>query len=163
MDILNIINAIIVGIGIPTIICAFVHIGRKLQILDTLDANFKDIQTDCKSFSKDIILLKREVFGSGFSPLKLKDKYKKVLLESDIDEQIKTKEQAIIDLIQNKNPPTPLDSQTIIDDNIEEIMSWLNLTNLKNKMYEAGLSAGGEKYLITLYLYEIIIPKLTFK
>ncbi len=35
-DILNTINAYIVGIGIPTIICVALYVGKKLQVLDDL-------------------------------------------------------------------------------------------------------------------------------
>ena len=37
MDFLKIMNAIIVSIGFPAIIVAAIYIGRKLQILESLD------------------------------------------------------------------------------------------------------------------------------
>lgn len=102
-------------------------------------------------------------FSESQSPLKLKEKYKEVVLKSDIDEQIEKQKQKIVDLIQSKNPPTRLDAQNIIQENIDEIISWFDLTDLKNKMYEGGMSYGTEKALFTVYLYEIIIPLLKFE
>lgn len=44
MDALNLINAVVILIGIPTMLGAFIYIGRKLQILDTLSKDVDNIK-----------------------------------------------------------------------------------------------------------------------
>lgn len=44
MDILTIVNGMVVIFGIPTIIGACIYIGRKLQILDSVDSLMKNIK-----------------------------------------------------------------------------------------------------------------------
>lgn len=51
MNLLEIINTVIVVVGVPTILAASIFIGRKLQILDILEASIKN---EIKPELKDI-------------------------------------------------------------------------------------------------------------
>jgi len=134
-----------------------------------LQDDIKNIRDDIKglfkkitAYGEDIAVLKKILYGHGHSPLRLKDEYKKILMESNLDEQIINKKQEFICLIQSKKLSTKLDAQRIIDESIDEIIPLLDLENFKNKAYEAGLPVEAIKVIISLYLYEIIIPELKF-
>lgn len=176
MNLLNLVNAIVLIIGIPSVITACIYVGRKLQILDSLCIDFKEfkneIKSDLKDFKFDYSSAKEKVsilwdnrknnFGEAHSPMHLKAEFKKIITDSDLDEQIKLRENDIVKLIQTENPLTPLDAQRVIDDKSAEILKWFNLTDFKNKLYEAGQTGGAEQFIFIIYLYEIIIPKLKF-
>ena len=68
MDILNIVNTIVVVIGIPTIIGCCIYVGRKLQILDTLETTGEKVKHNIKVISD--FLTKNSILK--FDPSELK-------------------------------------------------------------------------------------------
>ena len=160
MNLLNLINAIILIIGVPSIITACICVGRKLQILDSLKEYIDKYDLPKISFRTDCLWKKS--FGESDSPLRLKTEYKKILESSNLDEQIKVKENELIQFVQNLKPFDELDAQTVIDQNINEIVKWFDLADFRKKVYDGGLSVETVPLLINLYLYEIIIPELKF-
>jgi ACR3 family arsenite efflux pump ArsB len=57
MSILEIVNSIIITVGIPVVIGAFIYIGRKLQILEDLDEILKHEIKPNLSDTKDRLLV----------------------------------------------------------------------------------------------------------
>jgi len=66
MNVLEVINVIIVGIGVPGIIVALIFIGRKLQILDDLQKTVDKLKVNLKVVSDHLIN------EAGFNPSELK-------------------------------------------------------------------------------------------
>ena len=49
MNALEIINAVVVVLGLPTLLAACLYVGRKLQILDTLEETIREeVRPDLK-------------------------------------------------------------------------------------------------------------------
>lgn len=134
--------------------------GKEKQDKNTCLATHKGLGQNIQALREDISFLKRLSIGDAKSPLKLKEKYKEVILSSDLPDQIKNKEEKIIDLVKRENPKTAFDAQKIIDCKIGDIMGWFDLTDYKNKLYQAGVPVGVEDGIIAIYLYELVIPKI---
>ena len=54
MNLLQIVNSIVVMIGLPTIIGACIYMGRKLQSLDVLQEDMKQVKADISDIKKDL-------------------------------------------------------------------------------------------------------------
>lgn len=82
---------IIVGVGIPAIMGAGVYIGRKLQMLDTVQGNVENIKGDCEKIwekinghGEDITGLKIHTnYGVSKSPTVPNEEGEKVLTDSN--------------------------------------------------------------------------------
>ena len=77
---------VIVTIGIPAIMGACVCIGKKLQILDTVQKDITEIKNDCENIwnksnnhGEDICSLKTSVYGKPGSPMIINEQGKKLL------------------------------------------------------------------------------------
>lgn len=158
----NIISRFLLG-DIPERI---VRIETKVDYIEKdigeLKKDNKDIKNKVSEMFPRVETLWKKNFSLVHSPLELNPQYKDILLKSNLNEQIERRKQDIIDLIQQENPPTPLDAQRIIDNKAKEIIEWFDLTDYKNKLYEAGQPTGSEEIIFIIYLYEIIIPELKF-
>ena len=74
MSLLQIINAIVVSIGVPVLLGAAILVGRKLQILDDLKTTVNKIKVNIKVVS-DFLTRNNTNFNpselQAYSPLKL--------------------------------------------------------------------------------------------
>lgn len=80
---------LITAVGIPTIIIWCISTGRKLQILDNLRDDVREIKNDIRNLwqsnssnLKDIAGLKVKVYGTPGSPMNPNDQGKKLLEDS---------------------------------------------------------------------------------
>ena len=64
MDVLQWVNAAVVAIGVPALVVALVHIGRKLQVLDDLKGTSDTIKHNLKAVT-DHLTRHDERFDSG--------------------------------------------------------------------------------------------------
>ncbi len=101
-------------------------------------------------------------FGTTHSPIRLKDEWKKPVEDSSIKQQIEQKLDQFVADIQSQNPPTPLDAQMYIDRKVKSWIATLDLNDFKTKLYEAGGTNIAIELVLSLYLQELIIPKLKF-
>jgi hypothetical protein len=51
MNYLNVVNAVVVSLGVPTIIGFAISLGKKLQVLENLDGTAKNIKHNMKVMS----------------------------------------------------------------------------------------------------------------
>lgn len=63
MNLLQIINSIVVMIGLPAIIGACVYVGRKLQTIDVLQEDMNEVKKDTSGIKKDISSMRKELDG----------------------------------------------------------------------------------------------------
>jgi hypothetical protein len=157
--------SIFVSLAIMLISIAWVlngKFGKIERALDEHTVDIKEIKNDNKQYAKDIATLQANVFAHSVSPIKLKDQYRQIIMNSDLVKQIDEKKSELIDIIQKEQPPTPLDAQEVIHKNILEIMKLFDLRDYKFKLYDGGVSTGAEDIILEIYLYEVIIPNLKF-
>jgi len=74
MSVLNIVNTIVVSLGLPTMVVAAIFVGRKLQILDDLQSTVNKIKSNIKVVS-DYLVKNNSTFSptelQAYSPIKL--------------------------------------------------------------------------------------------
>ncbi|OGH84363.1 MAG: hypothetical protein A2261_00650 [Candidatus Magasanikbacteria bacterium RIFOXYA2_FULL_44_8] len=120
----TIINAIIVSLGIPTIIGACIYIGRKLQTLDTLQQSFDKLQDSFYEDHDNIILMKAKVLGVSNSPYRPNETGIKLLSECGWGVFYSTIKKDILDKIEQEKPKTLYDV---------ERLAFRHLHNYKNE------------------------------
>ena len=103
-------------------------------------------------------------FGNAFSPIKLKDEYRRHIVEGKLDEQLKKDEvlNRLIAWLAAKNPETGLDAQNYIMDLVltTKINDYLSLKDFRKDIYEQGLTESAADAILALYLFEEVIPKV---
>jgi len=111
--ILNIINAVVVSLGIPTMVVACIYIGRKLQILDTLDESFKKLQDSFDEDHEHIILMKAKVLGVSNSPYQPNEVGRKLLEDSGWINIYPIIKKEVLDKIEKEKPKTLYDVERL--------------------------------------------------
>jgi hypothetical protein len=118
MNVLNIINGIVLIIGLPTIIGIAVKLGKKLQILETIDASFDGIKTNVTTICTFLATTHKNDFPSNIlktmSPYQIQSDGLKEIedsgLKAILDNPVNLKR--IFDLILDQKPTTKLDVET---------------------------------------------------
>lgn len=91
MPLIDEINRVIVSLGVPSIVGLGLYVGRKLQVLDTLDRTIKnEIKPDLKDVRERFAALEGRMAGytQSRSPISLTEKGQKLLNESGLKEYI---------------------------------------------------------------------------
>lgn len=99
MNVLSIINAVVVSIGIPTIVGVAIYIGKKLQILEDL----KGIRGKFDIVESRVSDLWADRLAPADSPRQLNERGNKILEESGIKKVIDEKKDDLLKLVQEKN------------------------------------------------------------
>jgi hypothetical protein len=112
MSILNIINATVISIGIPTIILAAIYIGRKLQILDSLNAATEKIKANVKVIG-DFLTRNNANFNvaelQAYSPLKLTQEGTKFIKDIGFEDVFSANKATFFKCIDSENPKLKYD------------------------------------------------------
>lgn len=161
MNILNIINAIVVGLGIPTIIIVAIYIGRKLQILDDLEPirkKFSVIESQVSDLWQDRI-------APAHSPRQLNDHGKSILEESGIKEIVNSKKETLLEIIKKKNINNPYDAEEAILSIMEDLPNYCPdvVAKIKTGAFNSGASINDVLFVGGIYLRNLIFPELGFK
>jgi len=119
MNLLQIINAVVVTLGLPTLIAACILIGRKFQIIDTLQkAIDDDIKPDLKDVRERFFTLEGRA-GALFqasSPVELLQKGKDALQQSGMKEYIDQHTRELLSQCDPKRSATAYEVQAHIFD-----------------------------------------------
>ena len=160
MDVLNIINAVVVSLGIPTIIGAAIYIGKKLQILDDLKA-VRDKFAVVESRVSDLWEAKLSFTSS---PRQLNEIGNRILTESGINTIIESKQNDLLRIVKEKNPSTAYDAERIILDTVMKIPElYPNLVNnLKEGAFRVGKDIDTLLFVGGLHLRNRIFETLGF-
>lgn len=143
----------------------------------TIRDNFATIENSFTTISNNFLIINNRLrtletgqFGASHSPLQLKPEYKKIILESGIDKEIdKEIKQKIIDLAKQWKVRTELDAQKIISmissglqgtKNTLVLRDQIDFSKIDKIAYEKGLTSSDVETIITLYLWEILIPEI---
>lgn len=107
MNAIEIINRIVVVVGLPTIIAAVLVMGRKLQILDSLNETAKTIKHNMTVISFFLTKHNKEFNSSelqAFSPLQLTDDGRRFIKAIGFDNVFIANKKAFLDFINNESP-----------------------------------------------------------
>lgn len=101
-------------------------------------------------------------YGQANSPISLKNVYKPIVIKSGLDENISVNSNKLVAWLKKQNPKTGLDAQDQIIKFVTtgEVEKYLDLTMYKQYLYEHGKTSHDADGILTVYLFEKIIPKL---
>ncbi len=106
MDLLQIINAIVIVIGVPTLVGAVVFVGRKLQVLDDLKITVDKMKSNLKVVCD--YLIGKEGFNHAelhaYSPLKLTDEGTRLIEEIGFDRAFRDNVADFFSFINDEHP-----------------------------------------------------------
>jgi len=161
MDLFNIINAIIVSVGIPTIIIGLIYIGRKLQVLDDLEPirkNFAVIESRVSDLWQDRV-------APAHSPRQLNERGELILKKSNIKEIVDDKREILLKIIREEGVTNPYDTE----ETILSVMANLSdhcpdiIAKLKTGAFNSGASIDDVLLVGGIYLRNLIFLELGFK
>lgn len=160
MDILNIINAIVVSLGVPAIICAAIYVGRKLQILDDL----KGVRDRFAIVESRVGDLWEDKLAPAHSPRQLNEHGRKVLEMSGIKTIIDTKKEKLLKLIKERNVKNPYDAEQVVLEIVRDLPQHCpeTIDELKNGAFKSGVGLDGVLFVGGIYLRDLIFPELGF-
>jgi len=103
-----------------------------------------------------------ELYSRPGSPMVLKEEFKEMIKSSGLADQISERLEELCNLVREENPETELDAQDVIARLVAGggITRYLDLKKFKQSLYAAGEPSSAVVPILTLYLSELIIPKL---
>jgi hypothetical protein len=161
MDLLNIVNAIIVSIGLPIILGAAIYIGKKLQILDDLKY-FRDKFPVVESRMND---LWADKVAPARSPRQLNERGETILRESGIRQIIDSKKEILLEKVKETNPQTAYDAEIAIMNTVAQLPTHCpdTIRQLKEGAFKAGTGIDTILYVGGIHLRDISFESLGFQ
>lgn len=103
-----------------------------------------------------------ELYGRPGSPMVLREEFKQIIKSSGLADQISGKLEEFCSLVKRGRPETELDAQDAIARLVAggEVTKYLDLKKFKQRLYAEGEPSSAVVPILTLYLSELIIPKL---
>ena len=173
MDYLTFINQIIVIVGVPTIIGACIYIGRKLQILDTLDNTLRtEITPDIKNVRERLItvetridVLWKDKYAPASSPRQLNEKGQEILDKSGIKTIIDEKREKLTEIVKALNPKNAYDAENAILITVADLPKHCPdiLDRLKDGAFKTGADIDTLSLVGSIYLRNLIFKELGFE
>lgn len=141
-----------------------------------IDRKFKPIKTAIESLNHCVLemqtLLRRNKkfdfkqsissFGQSLSPMVLKKELKPLIQKSGLAKQVNSKLSQLVKLLKNKKPKNGIDAQDKIDELVlsGEIKKYLDLNKYEEYLYQKGKTSVDAAGILTVYLYEVLIPEV---
>ncbi len=165
------IQGIITLIGIPTIVAALIYIGRKLQVLDTLEKTVETLgKTVDKMYERFIKVeervntLRKDEIAPARSPRQLNDIGIKILNESGIKDIIIEKKKELLAKVKEINPTNAYDAEQATLNVVADLPKHFPdvVPQLKDGAFRVG--QGIETVLLVggFYLRDLIFVELGF-
>lgn len=164
-------QSIITTIGIPAIILALLYIGRKLQVLDTVEKTVETVQNQLGHIFERFVKVEERVntlwkdeVAPANSPRQLNDAGKKILNESGIKEIIDTKKNDLLAKIKEVNPNNAYDAEQVTLDVVNGLQKHCPdiIPELKDGAYKTGQNIDTVLLVGGFYLRDIIFPELGY-
>ncbi len=112
MNALEVINSIVVLVGVPSVLGSVLYLGRKLQILDSLDDTTRTIKHNLTVVTNFLIKHNQEFDSSElqtFSPLQLTDVGKELIKHFDFENIFNVNKAEFFKFIDSENPKLKYD------------------------------------------------------
>ncbi len=157
------IQNIILSVGIPTIVLALIYIGRKLQILDTLEIDVKSIRDRFIVVEDRVRTLWKDEVAPAHSPRRLNERGNNILNGSGIKEIIEAKKVDFLTTLKEKDLKNPYDAEQCT----LQVVNDLKKDNaIVDKLKVGAFSVGADIDTVLLvgglYLRDLIFPDLGF-
>jgi hypothetical protein len=155
---------IILTIGIPSIIACLIYIGKKLQVLDTVEKQVSDIYERFIRVEERVNTMWGRNVATSNSPRQLNEYGKKVLKESGIKEIIDEKKDTLLPLVQAKGAKNAYDAEQAVLSVVEKLPEHCPdvVDRLKTGAFNAGATLDTVFLVGGLYLRDLIFPALGF-
>lgn len=104
-------------------------------------------------------------YGDANSPIVLKEELKPFITKTDINKQVLGKLDDLVGWLKKQNPNTGIDAQNMIIGLVtsKEIEKYLDLTKYKQYLYKKGKTSQDVDGILSVYLFEILIPKVVLE
>jgi hypothetical protein len=168
MTVLQWINTLVVGLGLPAVVAGLIFVGRKLEMIDGIRREVdENVRPDLKDVRERMASLegKTSSLFQSHSPIGLTKKGKKFLQESGLREFIdENKDELMRQCDSHKTMATPYDVQQMafaffddlaLPDEIE--------VKMKNVAFNHGVSLGELRRTGGIYFRDICLDALGFE
>ncbi len=170
--IFQVLNIIVVIVGIPLIVSLLMEMNKKLLLLDRLnDAISNDIQPAVKDLHMRLSVMeageaktfwKDEVAPAG-CPRQLNIRGKKILKDSGIKEIIDAKKYDLLIVVKNKHLTNPYDAEQSILSTVSELKhDPVIVEKLKTGAFNVGADIDTVLLVGGVYLRDLIFTELGF-
>lgn len=160
MTILN----VILAIGIPSIIAALIYIGRKLQILDSVEIKLESIYERFIKIEERVDNLWKDKIAPAHSPRQLNEYGNKILAESGIKEIIEEKKDQLLSIVKQLGISNAYDAEQAVLSTVEKLPEHCPdvIDRLKNGAYKTGATLDTVLLVGGIYLRNLIFPSIGF-
>lgn len=163
----NILNEIIVVVGVPTIIKVLIDVGKKLKTLEVIESDLKDnIKPDLKDVRERFFSLEGK-FSNTFanaSPIALLPKGKEILEKSRLKDYIdQNKDKFIGQCCKKDQVLTQYEIQEIAFKFFDQLDFGEFETKIKEISFNNGMSVETIKRIGGIYFRDILLEKHHFK
>lgn len=172
MNAVEIVNAVVVVVGVPTIITFLVGFGRKLELLDQLRSkieknivpDLKDIRERFGGVDSKVATLWQDRYAPQSSPRKLNELGQKVFETSGIKNIVDRKKKKLLEAVRAKGATNAYDAERRILEVMLELPTHCPdvIDELKNGAYKAGSDFDGVLFVGSIYLRDLIFDDLGF-
>lgn len=160
MNALNIINAVVVTLGLPTILGSAIYIGKKLQILEDL----KGIRGRFDIVESRVGDLWADRLAPARSPRQLNENGNRVLQESGIKKIVDEKKDYLLKIVKEKAATNAYDTELTIARVMAELPKHCPdiVEELKQGAFNVGADIDAVLYVGGIYLRNLIFKDLGF-
>jgi len=168
---IQIVDGLIILVGIPVIVNMFISIGKKLQVIDSLDDLVrKNIQPDLKDLRERFVVVEdrvksvwKDTFAPASSPRQLNIQGENILEGSGIKEIIDDKKNDLFAVIKSKNISNPYDAEQCILSTVNELKNdAVLIEKLKTGAFSVGADIDSVLLVGGIYLRNLIFNDLGF-
>ena len=166
MNWIQIVNGLVVVIGIPTLIGVFINIGRKLQILETIEGDLKEnIRPDLKDVRERFSALEGKMSGffATASPVSLLPKGVKIIEKSGLKKYIDDHKDDFMKQCCGDKPTNQYDIQTSAFNFFDKLDFGEFESKLKETSFQYGMSLEMLRRIGGIYFRDILLQKYNFK
>lgn len=139
-------------------------ISQLSPVVARLNKCVVELQTTMRSRYRTLSLVHEtlDFYGERNSPIVLKDEYRDYIQRSGLASEIEEKKSTLVQWLRSKKPKTGLDAQEAILDLVfsDKIEKKIDTTEYKKQLYESGKSARDYYLILSIYLFEVIIPEV---
>lgn len=169
---IEIANVVVVVVGVPAILAAFVYIGRKLEVLDSVQKLTQDLSTSLANLRERFIVVETRVKSSlkdevapANSPRQLNEMGKHILLQSGVKEIVDELRIELAEKVKKRAPQNAYDAEGCILKTVEDIP--LDHPELLDRLKQGSFQSGRDLGIVLLvggfYLRDLIFSELGFE
>jgi len=156
-------QTIISVVGIPTIVIALIYIGRKLQILETVEIDIKSIRDRFIVVEERVKTLWKDEVAPAHSPRRLNPRGTNILNGSGVKDIIDEKKNGLLTVLKEKNLKNPYDAEQCI---LQVVSDFKQDNDVVDKLKTGAFSVGADIDTVLLvgglYLRDLIFTDLGF-